>query len=682
MSKPQFGRFATPIAVLAAMAVVALGPGPGAQAAPGPPLSGAGASSPQLKTPAAASDRVQLRLDQKQFAKLDRSLLADLIPPVQLSYLPEITLVRCQGRAGGCIAFTYLAISDLLKEWEAPYAPDLSFLGVDEINANRIIAEGQKPNPVLPNCAYTTFTEHGLPSEALYHSNYDHLTPRLMTADGPQFGDGKRWWYKGDQLGWQEDLAPAAQSECVHYRVKVTEAGTCDTAVDGHLTVEDLKKLLLRYGPIAVSGWWRQMNGSKDEGHCMTLVGYDDTTQRFTYLNSWYSGWTHDTNLPSCGTVPYSDIWWNGGTAPQAQPGETYDDLIYRASNIRRVEYFTNLPSDRWGSPDAYTARIRIRHPWRATLNVKVGVYGRPLLTVWDTRGRVAGRRDEWNVDLDMDVPLPDYAAQCWPPSSKNRWVVRVEDCDRDGRTGKLVEFTLAHLYRNPHCMSLGRLATDTFGGVCDVGIPDPATGAQYTPVDRTIPETPNPNPGVGQAFVPSASRVLGPSQTTFGRQPATSVVTAALAMTYKVLLPVDLCSKLDDGRLQLGAEAQRRLGGQDQWQPAPGRSLGFYRLVTNTCVNKPAQWVLLGTAVTDAAGRARFAFKPTQLVYIVAAAYKDGRDQVVASSFPLTYDARVPRPRIEFAVPERDLPFPDLVQPRPPDEELFTRGKAPLKHQ
>lgn len=36
---------------------------------------------------------------------------------------------------------------------------------------------------------------------------------------------------------------------------------------------------------------WSQVYGTRNGGHCVCVVGYDDATQRFKVINSWGSGW-------------------------------------------------------------------------------------------------------------------------------------------------------------------------------------------------------------------------------------------------------------------------------------------------------------------------------------------------------------------------------------------------------
>jgi hypothetical protein len=620
------------------------------------PLAAAPTPSPANARPAlrkqslspVLTDHSLLSADLARLVALDRRVIEGFMAPAHLDYSGEMLFVRTQDGWGGCPGMTLLHITDLLKEWEHPYTPDLSFLGIDETNANYVVSEGEAGKAAVSmSMADWTFTLQGLPSEALYHSNYDPLTPRIMQSDTAM-------WDPGDAVGWNEDLSPQAREEAKLYKSKISPPLTVNAAAADTVTVDDIKRLLAKYGPLYAGGWWRQINGSPDEGHVMTIVGYDDATQTLKYLNSWGNYWTHNSPTMSCGTLPYDKLY-------EESPGNP---------NIQTIMYLTNIPSAREETPDAYTARLRIQHPWRGSLNVRVGVEGQALRTVWDTRGRNPLRREENSGELVLDVPLPAYANKHWPPSSTHRWVLRVEDCDRDGRAGAVTEFTLARLHKQANCYSLGRFATQKFGGPVSVAIPNPTSGQQWSAVTDAPPQTPNPNPGVAEVFVPTA-QASGPARV------SAAAAKMALATDYRVRLPEDLCS-MESGQLQLVADLKSRKVTDDKWSALPNVTVGFFELQQSACVNKPSQWVAVGSAKTQANGRARLQLQPSLAKHIYAATFKSNSGAILASSFPLTCDSRLPKPKIEFAVPVRDLVFPDLNLPRPSEDILRVMEHAP----
>ena len=76
-----------------------------------------------------------------------------------------------------------------------------------------------------------------------------------------------------------------------------------------------------------------------------------------------------------------------------------------------------------------YTARIRISHEYRRSfLTVKIGAVGHDPVTVWDQNNFV--NYTDMGKDLAIDVPLPAYAAEHWPPSDQNPWYVQVTNHD------------------------------------------------------------------------------------------------------------------------------------------------------------------------------------------------------------------------------------------------------------
>jgi hypothetical protein len=284
---------------------------------------------------------------------------------------------------------------------------------------------------------------------------------------------------------------------------------------------------------------------------------------------------------------------------------------------------------ERTGGLHAFSARIRIENCWRGTYTVSVGVEGRQPLVVWTTRGRRADVPWEPSRVLAIDVPLPDYAAECWPPSASHRWFLRVEDHDRDGDVGKITEFTLARRYVHDNCKTLGKHRSETYGGLQYVEVPDPVDGEQAPPYGFAPLPTPNPDPGVATLLVPAAN--------------------TGYPLPGSSLLPPCSITLEDQGKTQgsSSSPAQEILVGQLQqyrqgaWGPLRARKVTLYELDQSGCVNKPSTWLTQADAVTDAAGY--FAFRvpaPMPVVNMVllgkryyAAAYSDESGSVLASS-------------------------------------------------
>jgi len=228
-------------------------------------------------------------------------------------------------------------------------------------------------------------------------------------------------------------------------------------------TVSALKSLLVSKGPLWACG---TIGGV---GHCIALVGYDDSQNAFRFINSRGDRWNGD----GYGLIPYSQV----------------------QQTLSYVTYFTDRPSERAGTPDAFTARIRVHHQnLRSELTVAVGGEGKPPMIIWD-RPNETGPPEDYNKDLDIDVPLPDYAAAHWPPSSGNLWYVQVTDGDPDGKAATVEEVTLARLtksgskdmteVRRPHMKTFS--IPDGGSRKVYVGAKPPATSLTLTPSKATV---------------------------------------------------------------------------------------------------------------------------------------------------------------------------------------------------
>ncbi|HWQ18512.1 MAG TPA: hypothetical protein VN455_01965 [Methanotrichaceae archaeon] len=168
------------------------------------------------------------------------------------------------------------------------------------------------------------------------------------------------------------------------------------------------------------------------EGHCITIVGYDDQAQAFKCLNSYGDTWNGNGFF----ILPYDEV----------------------KENLDSVRYFVNLFSDRSSSGQAFSARINIKAPLRNKLTVSIGAEGFDPEVVWDEPNRVECPDD--SSTLCIDVPLPAYAASSWPPAEK-QWYVEVTNHGQG--TAKINELTLARLKSNAHCHSMGSFDTETY---------------------------------------------------------------------------------------------------------------------------------------------------------------------------------------------------------------------------
>jgi len=201
-------------------------------------------------------------------------------------------------------------------------------------------------------------------------------------------------------------------------------------------TVESVKSLLIKYGPVWCGGLIPSVSG---QGHWVTIVGYDDGIQAFKCLNSW-----GDT--------------WNGN-------GYFYLPYEKFAENLVTVRYFENLFSDRSSTEHAFTARINVTAQKRNQLIIKVGVdvvkvgeEEHEAKTVWDTPCQVECIDDSKTICID--VPLPSYASSAWPPAP-NQWYVEITN--NGPGSAKVNEVTLARLINEKSCLSVGKFRTETY---------------------------------------------------------------------------------------------------------------------------------------------------------------------------------------------------------------------------
>lgn len=380
-----------------------------------------------------------------------------------LDYSADANFVRNQGSSPGgtnygCMTYALLHCLDILKDWEHPYTPAVSWHYAEWWAVSYIQSHGAGPDVQVQ-------ADAGFASEGLCHTDYDTEF---------HWGPPDAWGYPVAE--WTEP-SQAAKEEALIYRVHMPHPNSAFVTVPtGNAGIDLIKSMLRTYGPIWSIGW----------GHAKAIVGYDDTKREFKILDSYPHPETGGHNL----TV------------------SSYDNVGFE---IAAVSEIYNLPTpQRATGKHAFSARIGIDGKWRGTYTVSIGVEGKTPLVVYTTCGRdlqTPGVALDPSPFLKIDVPLPDYAQSCWPPSAKNRWFLRVEDHDRDGATGSITEVTLARRYRHPDCESVGKYRTEAFGGALSIPIPDPTTGelAPYpgTPDKKPNP-TPNPNPGVAIVYIPA----------------------------------------------------------------------------------------------------------------------------------------------------------------------------------
>lgn len=316
--------------------------------------------------------------------------LADI--PNAKSYEQYVTLINDQAGEGGCIGHSYTHVLEILKEMEAPYTPDPSWAFHAYVFSS---AREGFPLYVDPRVANNPnegsdhiMTTYGAPPETSYPTNFDKLgtaiSSRLSIFNAPsQTAFNEAHAYRLLNLGTNYPQPSVSQAE----------------------------ELLANSGPLVCTGIFPD--------HAVALIGYDRSAQEFTIIDS--ANWL-GINHAGVKKVTYAYF-------ASMQPKMT-------------LTLLTNLPTP---LVHPYTARIKIHHYYqRSMLTVKIGAVGEHPLTVWDQNN--LNKCTDSGQDLTIDVPLPDYAAEHWPPSNQNQWYVQVTNHDTE-EPAELQEVTLVKRY-------------------------------------------------------------------------------------------------------------------------------------------------------------------------------------------------------------------------------------------
>jgi len=305
---------------------------------------------------------------------LNAAEIADLnqiaLPPSH-EYSKHVTFVRAQG-GGGCGAMASIAVLDILRERDYPFAPDVSY------RFCQYFYDGSRSAPKAFWLEQGDVLQViGCCPEGRFNSDYDSDPPPPPTM---------------------ERYLEAASYRIARYSDHIAP-----------FTVDQLKRLLVRYGPVVALGDVPAAPGfgpSPVDGHVFAIIGYNDATSTFTILNSYGDRWANNGMM----AMPYASVAKKPPT--QSTP------------RVNQIVYFVAAPGP-IGSP--FAARLNIHHnDARHHLVVKIGVEGQTPDLVWNHPNKTDGWDNSQN--LVIDVPLPAYATQHWPPSEKNRWYVEVSD--------------------------------------------------------------------------------------------------------------------------------------------------------------------------------------------------------------------------------------------------------------
>jgi hypothetical protein len=317
-----------------------------------------------------SSDIKLSRLKDAEIIKLmkERSRLAFPFPkpiliPSSVDYSPFICFVRNQG-AWGCFANAQAACWDIQNERKFPYSPNIS--------VNRIL---------------WAFTFEVIRKETIPFGNQtantvdDYLKNFGSPTEGTELTNS-------DALQWP---TTAGDLECPHFKLAVHSTPI-------QVTLEQLKISLAEKGPLRIGVWGN---------HFVALVGYDDATQKFKFINSW------------------GDDWGDNGF--------WYIDYAKLNQEVDSAEFYD------FSIQPMPTARIAFNSNHRQDVYMWLGVENQnKAKRIWPN-----GQRQDNSKNLNITVTLPDGFQ--WPPKQGNRLYL---DVYASGITysygGQMIEFTAA----------------------------------------------------------------------------------------------------------------------------------------------------------------------------------------------------------------------------------------------
>jgi hypothetical protein len=554
---------------------------------------------------------------RQQAMPLEASRILPTFPVTSLDYSDAATFHRDQDGWGGCFHYAALHTMDILNEWRAPYTPDLSFRFLEYMGTVRF-------NEDKDRAQQRTLGMDGVCTEARLHTNYD--LSKLVGTGKDTDNDGKE-----DQT-WDHVLfqgatpKPTAENiaEAKHYRVQMS--------LDYKPTVATIKSFLCEYGPVWASGQYHySLNIGWGEGHVIAIVGFDDVARRFKCLNSWGAARGADDYF----YLNYDDV-------ERVWHTQDEDGNPVQSAEVWNVRYIENAADDRSEGPESYSARIALRSDKRNSLTIRVGVFGKDPIVVWDRPNRV--NLTDWAGDLTLDVPLPDYAADYWPPKEgANPWYLEVTDGDKDNLISIVDGFTLARWARHPHCKSIGAKQVETYSAV---GLP-----AVVADTSRTfyIPKEPEQAPAVtpntpvtpvrpGLRLQPRQLQVEPQAQA--APRPTMRLARPGMRLT-RVAPALDVDLSADNMNVLPGQNfkltARLKIG--DAPASLAGREVTFYwaHVAKLAWRNKPEEYTVVGKATTAADGTASITLKSDFSTRAYCAALVEPDGGIEASSGKLT---------------------------------------------
>jgi len=347
--------------------------------------------APVIEVPDNVAD-VGRRLDKVEFdLRFAASRQATLaytpgMPPLPpyVDHSVHLTYVRHQG-AYGCGLNAFAAYWDIaITKYCAPYHHP-------NISVNRTLWAWHWPLTCVPEnlpCAQRQQAKIPGPDGKLYDTEEQYFNAVGCPTEGTELTNS-------DAVQWPTDVG---NLECPNFRLDCHPlANAGKFSHDVKVELNELK-YWLNGGPVRAGVWGN---------HFVTLVGFDDQSQRLKFINSW------------------GDRWGENGFG--------YVDYDRVGDDINSAQVYQFVP------PQAVPcARVRFTSQWRQDVHVWIGVEG----TTMSKRIWPSGQRQDNSHDLWFTVTLPQGFN--WPPSPENRVFLDVYDTGAHSNAGgEIAEFSV-----------------------------------------------------------------------------------------------------------------------------------------------------------------------------------------------------------------------------------------------
>ncbi len=317
-------------------------------------------------------------------------------PPNAVDLSVHLRYLRTQG-GNGCWGYSMLAVWDIMNEMACPYSPNLSMRIWMMLHRRRELWQKQG-GLFTPDGHFHKFSN---PEWGFFqsHGNTTEGTEPTLFAYPSLWVDG----------GWSTE----GIDEAANYRlasepkkIPINAQSFIHQLASGH--------------PIRLS-----LAYPAGEGHFIAVVGYDQTTQTFRYVNSAGDKW----GMGGFATYTFAEI-----------DTKKAGDVTFDSAEIVEIHPPKPVPA----------ARIRFTHSNRSNvhLSLKAEDSPHPPRKFWPHNW------DDNSANFGLTVRLPREFI--WPPSPSNRLVLDLYDSGQYSNTGgTLVELTAAFGGHIVPCSSL-----------------------------------------------------------------------------------------------------------------------------------------------------------------------------------------------------------------------------------